>query len=490
MALCGFCRVGPEPLTLHGADADSRKGSKAHNVLLVVVDDLNTDLGCYGHPRVHSPNIDRLAARGVRFDRAYCQYALCNPSRTSLLSGRRPETSGVYDLKTRARSAMPDAVMLPQLFRQNGYFCAGAGKVHHGLNHREPESWDFYVDGQGEDSGEQAALAARYTGKDGTPRAYPLEGNGSKTRDGMNAKIICDLLEEHGRTKAPFFLALGFHKPHLPWTAPQKFFDLYPVGSLPEPVSPSMSGVPSVALQTELSGFAPPESRTEAMRGYYACVSFTDENLGVLMEALETHGLWETTVVVLLSDNGFHLGDHDGLWAKFTLFENATRVPLIFAGAGVPRGVVVRDPVELLDVYPTLTELTGVPAPSGLEGRSLIPLMRGSASGLEAKDRRAFSLVHHYDRESRSDVLGRSVRTSSYRYTEWETLQTERELYLANDPGEETVNVQGRPETRALQREGEQLLRDRARPKTGAVQRPRALLEGSEAGENRPKVGK
>ena len=246
--------------SIHAATAGSRP-----NVLFVVVDDMNTELGCYGNRTVKSPNIDRLAARGVRFDRAYCQYSLCNPSRTSFLSGRRPETSGVYVLGTKARAAMPDAVMLPQLFRQSGYFCAGAGKVHHNASHAEPESWDFYEDGKGEDAGEKAAIEARYGGGDGTPRAYPLDSDGLRTRDGLNARTINAYLEEHARTGKPFFLAAGFHKPHLPWTAPRRFFDLYPAGSIPEPPSPTMHNVPEVALQTELSGFAPPESRVAAL---------------------------------------------------------------------------------------------------------------------------------------------------------------------------------------------------------------------------------
>jgi uncharacterized sulfatase len=469
-------------MLLVGGSAHATTAHSRPNVLFVVVDDLNTDLGCYGNRIVKSPNIDRLAARGVRFDRAYCQYSLCNPSRTSFLSGRRPETSGVYVLNTTARAAMPDAVMLPQLFRQNGYFCAGAGKVHHNANHREPESWDFYEDGKGEDAGEIAAIEARYGGDDGTPRAYPLNSDGSKTRDGLNARTINTYLEAHARTGKPFFLATGFHKPHLPWTAPRRFFDLYPAGSIPEPPSPAMHNVPAVALQTELSGFAPPESRVAAITGYYACISFTDENLGMLLDTLDRAKLWETTVVVFVSDNGWHLGDHGGLWSKLTIFENGTRVPLIFAGAGVPRGKVVTHPVELLDIYPTLAELAGLKAPSGLEGKSLVPAMK---SDKPAPNAHAFSMIYHYDIATGTDILGRSVKTGAYRYNEWSNNRHDRELYLTGQPPEDCDNLADQTDTAAQQREGEQLLHELKQPKPGPVARPRALFKNGKPGRQK-----
>jgi uncharacterized sulfatase len=468
---------------LIGSAVQAATTTSRPNVLFVVVDDMNTDLGCYGSRVVKSPNIDRLAARGVRFDRAYCQYSLCNPSRTSFLSGRRPETDGVYDLKTTARTAMPDAVMLPQLFRLNGYFCAGAGKVHHNANHREPESWDFYSDGKGEDPGEIAAIEARYTkGASGTPKSYVLDSDGSKTRDGLNTRTINAYLEEHARTGRPFFLAAGFHKPHLPWTAPRRFFDLYPVGSMPEPPSPPMHNVPQVALQTELSGFPRPESRVAAITGYYACISFTDANLGILLDTLDRTDLWETTVVVFLSDNGWHLGDHGGLWSKLTIFEAGTRVPLIFAGAGVPRGKVVTHPVELLDIYPTLAELAGLKPPPGLEGKSLVPAMRSNSPDPGAH---VFSMIYHYDTATGTDILGRSVRTTTYRYNEWSNSSRDRELYLASQADDDYENLADDNSTTAMQREGQRLLGGLRQPKPGPAERPRAMLNNSKSGKNK-----
>lgn len=448
------------------------------SVLFIVVDDLNTELGCYGNRVVQSPNLDRLAARGVRFDRAYCQYALCAPSRASFLSGRRPESTGIYAAKLTPRQAMPEAVMLPQLFREAGYATAGAGKVFHSARHSDPKSWDFYQDGEGEDPQEKAALTARYGGEDRVPRWYVLDGDGAKTRDGLNARLIAQELAEHAKSGKPFFLAMGFHKPHLPWTAPKRFFDLYPPARLELPKEPPMNKVPAIALQTELGRADQPESRAGAIGAYYACISFMDDNLGLLLDAMDRHNLWESTVVVLLGDNGFHLGDHGGLWAKHSLFENATRVPLILAGAGVPRGRVVDRPVELLDVYPTLAELAGLKAPPGLEGQSLVPVIKADAPAPgvgPVVGGRAFSMIYHYDAASDSDVVGRSVRTASYRYTQWNSAARDRELYLAPGEGSGYHNQTDDPAAQAKRADGEQQLHDLKPPKPGAPTRGRGL---------------
>lgn len=469
LARCAF------PLLLIGAGAHAANHGCRTNVLFVVVDDLNAELGCYGNRVVKSPNVDRLAEQGVRFDRAYCQYPLCNPSRISFLSGLRPETTGVYVLGAPPRQAIPEAVMLPKLFRQNGYFSAGAGKVYHSVKTGDPLSWDCYQDGEGDDEQEKAAIRARYSGGDGSPRSHVLDGDGAKTRDGMNARKIAAWLDESAASKKPFFLAIGFHKPHLPWTAPKRFFDMYPAGCVTEPAAPPMRTVPEVALQTELAGFAQPESRASAIAGYYACISFMDDNLGLVLEKLDRHNLWESTVVILVGDNGFHLGDHNGLWAKHTVFEYATRVPLIIAGAGVPRGKVMAQPVELLDLYPTLAELCGLPAPSGLEGRSLVPLMD---SGGDPTTSRAFSMVYHYDPASGADILGRSVKTAAFRYTEWANGRHDRELYMVDRDPDECDNRAEDLDATEERTQGERWLRELKMPKPGPANRPRGLLEG------------
>ena len=444
------------------------------NVLLVVVDDLNLVLGAYGHRTVRSPNIDRLAARGARFDSAHAQYTLCNPSRVSFLSGRRPETSGVYILGTPARTALPEAVMLPQLFRQNGYFTAGAGKIFHNSRVNDSASWDFYEDEATQDEGEKAAIAARY-GRgggdgDGRPGWQMLESDGSRTRDGINAATIRRLIAEKSAGQDPFFLALGFHKPHLPWTAPKRFFDLYPETGIIPPAEPPMRDIPPIALQTELSGFAQPESRAGALRAYQACISFIDDLLGQVLGELDRRDLTRNTLVVLFSDHGFHLGDHGGLWAKLSAFRASTRVPLIMAGPGVPAGVAVASPVELLDVYPTLADLAGLRAPGGLEGRSL----RGTFNEGQATGH-AHSLVYHYDVAANRDVAGRTVISRAWRYTEWDAGRAGRELYWHADDPEEYRNVAADPaRAGALQEAAAQLSRLPA-PKAGPANRPRAL---------------
>ena len=451
------------------------------NVLFIVVDDLNVALGCYGDTRAKSPNIDRLAARGVRFDRPYCQYPLCNPSRVSFLSGRRPETSGVYVLSTPARTALPEAVMLPQFFRQRGYFSAGAGKVFHNAKVSDAASWDFYEDEATRDPEEKAAIESRYGagdgGGDGRPAAHVLTSDGALTRDGRNVRTISRLMAEQHAAGKPFFLAAGFHKPHLPWTAPKRFFDLYPPGSLVPPAEPALRDVPAIALQTELSGFAQPDSREAAIRGYYACVSFTDNHVGMLLDQLERLDLWKSTVVVLIGDNGFHLGDHGGLWAKLSAYDKATRVPLIIAGAGVPTGRVVTAPVELLDVYPTLAELTRGVAPAGLEGRSLVSLMdsKGAASG-----RPAATMVFHYDSARRVDVMSRTVITDEWRYTEWDGGRAGRELYLRATDAGEYLNRAGDAGVAANVAAGAAWLKTLPAPKPGPANRPRALLPTGE----------
>lgn len=401
------------------------------NVVLIVVDDLNTELGCYGSSSVLSPNIDRLAARGVRFERAYCQYALCAPSRWSFLSGLRPETTGIFEFQTLLRTKMPSVVFLPQLFRENGYFTAGMGKVFHDQRQSDREkSWDFYEDQMGTDPQEAAAVKERYLHPEGQRPFTPwtkITGPEEQTRDGGTSRRIAKFMTECTREKKPFFVAAGFHKPHLPWTAPTKYFDLYAQRTIPEPHDPPIRGIPPIALMTELVG-NPPPPRTEAISTYYSCISFMDAQVGVLLETLDREKLWDNTVVVLFSDHGYHLGDHDGLWAKFTLFERACRVPLIIAAPGQSPGTTSPRTVELIDVYPTLAQLCGLTPPSNLEGRSLTPLLKQPSA---AWDRPAHSLVHH------EDAVGKSVCNERWRYTEWDGGKRGVELYdHQSDPGE------------------------------------------------------
>jgi uncharacterized sulfatase len=405
-------------------------------VLFIVADDLNADINCYGQPIAVTPNIDRLATRGIRFDRAYAQYALCNPSRSSFLSGCLPDRTGVIEQDGRVREALPEAIFLPQLFRQAGYHTAARGKIHHGGLIDKP-SWDEYDDAKGNDPQEVAEAKIRKGNDDRSPRWATLEGNGEKSADGTHTAEIARLLEEKSAGDAPFFLALGLHKPHVPWTAPRKHFDLYPPARMPLRELLVPQDAPQIALETEWPRGTRSNTPQEALAACLACVSFTDSNVGAVMSQLDRLKLWPTTVVVFMSDHGFHLGDH-GLWSKKTLFEQSLHVPLIVVHPdGRNAGRTCRRTVELIDVYPTLAELCGLTAPSGLDGRSLRPLLDEPEA---AWDHDARSVVMH------SGTMGRSIRTERWRYTEWDEGRAGVELYDHDLDPLETHNLAGRSE--------------------------------------------
>jgi uncharacterized sulfatase len=429
------------------------EAGRKRNVLFIVADDLNTHLGCYGHSVVKSPNIDRLAARGMRFQRAYCQYALCAPSRWSFLSGLRADTTRIFEFKTLLRERIPDVVFLPQLFRQNGYFTAGMGKVFHDMRQSDAKiSWDVYQDKMGNDAQEAAAVKKRYGYPQGKrPFEWTrLDGNGEKTRDGITARTIARHIEEQAKAGKPFFVAAGFHNPHLPWTAPKQYFDLYPPDRIPIAKEAQLKNIPAIALMTELTGNPAPKSRREAMAAYYACISFMDAQVGVLLDTLDRLNLWDDTIVVLISDHGYHLGDHEGLWAKLTAFEQAARVPCIIAAPRHSKGKSSSRIVELVDIYPTLAELCELKKPARLEGKSLVPLLK---QGDAPWGRPAYIMVHH------DGVEGKSVRTNRWRYTEWDEGKKGAELYDHDrDPGEYD-NLVRNPEHATTVAELKQLLR-------------------------------
>lgn len=397
------------------------------NVLFIAIDDLNVDLGTFGHRVVRTPNVERLAARGVKFDRAYCQFALCNPSRQSFLSGLRPETSGVVAQRLSVRDRQPDYAYLPGWFRAHGYHVTGVGKIFHG---NDPVSWDHYENGNPTSPQENAALQKRAVVRDRGehgPEWQPIDDPDETTGDGIVARTAVRQLRGAVRSGKPFFVAAGFRKPHLPWTAPRRFFDQYPRHAIPVRNEPAMSGIPKIALETDLTGKIPPGQEWQGEAAYYACVSFIDSQFGLILDAMDELRLWDSTLVVLVSDHGFHLGDH-GLWGKLTNFERSARVPLIVVPPqSIHRGRTAPAIVELIDLYPTLIELCGLPAPPKLEGRSLVPLLQNPRA---PSDRAAYTTTIH------SGILGRSVRTERWRYTEWGATG-EAELYDHEaDPGE------------------------------------------------------
>ncbi|MEQ8765755.1 MAG: sulfatase [Planctomycetota bacterium] len=449
------------------------------NVLFIIVDDLRPELGCYGSEIAKTPHLDRLADRAMLFERAYCQAALCNPSRASVLTGRRPDSTGVFGLDEHFRDRLPDVVTLPQLFKQNGYHTQALGKVFHGLyGSVEPPrppgwldderswsvpTWGPRADYYHTDVGREAARAwwvKENRGQLELPDGWrDVAAKGLSTEapdvddsalgDGQIADRAIALLAE--LEDRPFFLAVGFLKPHLPFVAPKRYWEPYSAPGLPDPAAPDgADGAPHFAyddsnelrLYTDQPRRGDIQGESRLRAGYYACTSYVDAQIGRVLKALEEQGLADSTVVVVWGDHGFHLGDN-GTWAKKTNFEIATRSPLIIAVPGRSAGRT-RALVELVDLYPTLAELCDLKTPGGLEGSSLTPLLDDPNRAFK---RAAFSQQARPVLDDGSTLMGRSLRTDRYRYTEWEHRDRvlARELYdHALDPGE-SRNIAGEP---------------------------------------------
>ena len=458
------------------------------NVLFIIVDDLRPQLGAYGFPEARTPSIDRLAAQGVLFERAYVQWPVCGPSRASLLSGLRPETSGVHYIGQRIQEKAPDAVSLPRHFRRSGYRTLALGKVYH---HRDedPDAWseppwdlpDAAVNWQGYASPASYALRHRQW-RDAlavNPEAQLFQFNAhaieradlqdAAYRDGQIAlKAVAALNASAGE---PFFLAVGFVKPHLPFAAPKRYWDLHDRAALalPEDRAPPAGVSELPYLYSELRSYygipedlqLSQEAIRELLHGYRAAVSFIDAQVGLLLDALQRLKLADNTIVVLLGDHGFHLGEQ-GIWGKHSLFERSLHAPLILrapgridpdarfdakAGTETMRrktrnpGARIHALVEFVDIYPTLCELAGLEPPPKLDGRSFAPLLENPAQKWKAA---AHSQYRPF-LEPHRDVTGRSVRTERYRYTEWRKAGEllHRELYDLSDGGTERTNLAG-----------------------------------------------
>lgn len=434
------------------------------NVVVIMADDLNNDMGVYGHPLVNTPNLDRLATQSVRFDRAYNQFPLCNPSRVSLLTGLRPDTNRVHDLVTNFRTALPDVVTLPQMFKRNGYLTARVGKIYHygnpgqigtsGLD--DPASWDVFVNPRGIDKDEETQLTnltpARPLGSALAYYASPAPDE-AHTDGKVAAEAIALLEQNRGR---PFFIGVGFYRPHCPFIAPQKYFDLYPLDRIRPPLSmPGTPEPPPAAWFTTPPHWGIGEDKQrEAIRAYYASIAFLDANVGRVLDALDRLKLTDNTIVVFMSDHGYHLGER-GQWMKQTLFERSARAPLLIAGPGVTaKGRASSRVVEFLDLYPTLAELSRVSPPPGLQGRSLAPLLGNP----EAQwDHPAFTQVR---RGAAGDQFtGYSVRSEKWRYTEWDDGKRGVELYNEIDDPDEMRNLAAEPKYRDTVSDMQRLLR-------------------------------
>ncbi len=437
---------------LHVSAAEQRP-----NVLFIAVDDLGNVLHSAGNPVASTPHLDRLAATGVRFDRAYCQIPLCNPSRASVLTGLRPDATTVYDLDRHFRAAQPTAVTLPQLFKNHGWFSARVGKIYHydvpngigtdGLD--DAPSWSLVVNPKGRDVADEAQIVNPTPGKAVSAALSWLraEGTDEEQTDGMIATEAIKLMELH--QEKPFFLGVGFFRPHTPFVAPKKYFDRYPLEKIKLPAAPAddRADIPPAAFahnnSTANYGLDELTLRT-ALQAYYASVSFVDAQIGRVLDALERLGLAQNTLVVVWSDHGYHLGEHLGVWQKRCLFEESARAPLLIRDPGaMGNGTACARVVEFVDIYPTVAERCGLTPPSGLTGRSLQPLLADPAAKWDGCA--ITQILRPADSRLPQPVMGRSIRTERWRYTEWNEGRAGRELYDHDSDPHEFRNLATSP---------------------------------------------
>ncbi|MGE5193949.1 MAG: sulfatase [Deltaproteobacteria bacterium] len=454
---------------LFGSSASAAE-TKKPNVLFLISDDLNNFLGCYGDARARTPNIDRLAARGVRFDRAYCSFPLCGPSRNSLLTGLYPNSTGILANAQIFRQTIPSQISMPQAFRNAGYFAARIGKLYHynvprsiGTNgHDDPGSWELELNPAGVDRLEEEPHIFTLTPGQfgGTLSWYASPKSDPHHTDGLMAEDAEWVLERCAKRRdRPFFLAVGFFRPHTPYVSPKHpYFDWYPEKAMPvvQGVKEDQADLPPAALgsykkeQDKLTD----DLRRQCVQAYYASISFMDAQVGRVLAALDRLGLADDTIVVFTSDHGYHMGEH-GLWQKMSLFEESARVPLLIAAPGVAaKGVAARSPVSQIDLFPTLAELCGVKAPANVQGQSLVPMLKDSTVAGRGW---ALTQVSRGGGSARATVtsdvtsngkrfFGYSLRTPRWRYTEWDEGKQGRELYDHDADPRELTNLAANPD--------------------------------------------
>ncbi len=481
------------------------------NVLFIAVDDLKPVLGCYGNTLVKTPNIDKLASKGTVFMQSYCQQAVCGPTRASLLTGLRPDKTKVWDLKTRMRDVNPNILSLPQYFIGQGYSTQGIGKVYDPRcvdKDLDSLSWsipyykeskkyfakeiglpelDYQLPGtkkiiwkyrtEGENQGIEGKDLTEYIQKNIKPSVECADVPDNAYGDGANALHAKDILVKLSKEQKPFFFAVGFSKPHLPFVAPKKYWDLYnreelPLASFQQKAknSPdlayhraselySYSDIPPISSFSDQRGGGldiPLDKQKELIHGYYAATSYADAQVGILMRALDSLGLTKNTIIVLWGDHGWHLGDHN-LWCKHTNFEQATHAPLLISAPWI-KPSRTSSPVEFIDIFPTICELAGVPVPGTLDGKSLVPLMKKPETkviefAVSQYPRTQNKLETERLGYSDGQYMGYSIRTYRYRYTLWmkesfrsntpfrKELVVARELYDYDIDPDETINV-------------------------------------------------
>ncbi|MDE0084694.1 MAG: sulfatase-like hydrolase/transferase [Candidatus Poribacteria bacterium] len=416
-----------------------------YNVLFIAIDDLRPMLGCYGNSVMHTPNIDRLSQRGTLFNRAYCQFPVCNPSRVSVLTGLRPDTTGVHDNPTDFREVLPNVVTLPQHFKNHGYHTRSVGKVAHGdAAWKDKLSWSAPIWRQ----------PWKYINKTTSPSWQALDVADDELEDGQIVNAALEVLTEIKDKQ--FFLAVGFNKPHLPFYAPRKYFDLYTTQDFKVPIDSTLPrNAPKIAenpkgmkAYQDIAHYPPfsDEKTVELTLAYAANISYIDALIGRVLAHLDMLSLTEKTVIVFWGDHGFHLGEH-GLWRKNTLFEDSVRSPLIVSIPGQTHRNVNTDAlVELVDIYPTLCDACQLPIPTELEGISMVPVIEEPTQTWKTA---VFSQLTRIS--NKTSVDGYSMRTRQYRYTEWGNNGIKgKELYdYLADPNE-TVNIANLPENKEL----------------------------------------
>ena len=460
---------------LVGSLASLTADKKVPSVLFVVCDDLNTHLSPWGYKHIETPALERLAAESVRFRRAFCQYPVCGPSRASFLSGLYPESTGVLNNTVDIRDERPGTITMPQFFKENGYWTASVGKVFHNANQEHGDiAWNEHVRFVNDELPLVTAARKKFETEQGsvekpanrkawrelrqkvlvgldsqTPPGYGRSGlTDEQHKDGKNARQVVKWFEEKPYGEKPFFIALGIHKPHVAFLAPDKYFDMYPVEEIVyEADDPDLwENLPSTAKSNRYVAFGFESGkendvlRREYMQAYHACITFVDTQIGLVLDALKENGRWENTIVVFTSDHGFHLGEHF-LWGKVSLFDIGAKVPFMIRAPGLSKsGSSSEAMVELIDLFPTLADLSGLEVPDHLQGQSLRSLL-SNPEGLGQRDY-AYSVV------SRGKNLGYSLRDQRWRYGKWPDGE---ELYdLTRDP-QEKRSLAGNPEhTRRL----------------------------------------
>ncbi|MEM0896140.1 MAG: sulfatase [Verrucomicrobiota bacterium] len=468
IGILGSCIFGT-----HAAEADSPRP----NVLFIAVDDLRMNLGCYGDSIAVTPNLDQLAARSVRFDRAYCQFASCNASRASVLTGQRPDSISVYRLSTNYRETAPDAITLPQHFREHGYHTESIGKILHnyGASLDNDRAWTVPARLDKLSHFKDYALLENSAQKATVAEAAPLDEEKDPYIDAAITTDAINTIQRLAQDSTPFFLAVGFMKPHSPFNAPSKYWDLYRRDEIRALCSEDRAdGISDLNWPKagEIRGFVdvprkgpiPEETEAKMRHGYYAATSYLDANIGKILSALDTNGLTGNTLILFWSDHGYHLGENDH-WAKVTVRELDAHVPLLVSVPGQAPGASDAL-VEYIDIFPTLSELSGLPAPRGIDGKSFVPVMRGTTNSFRTAA--LTQTCRPWNRKGPIEQMGYSLRTADHRYTQWIELKSQsviaEEIYdLRNDPCQRINEIENPAFKEALVKHRQLLEKERGR---------------------------